>query len=83
MALFDITENDTFDAATGRPETKKAEPKKYCCEDCGAEFKPFTDPKKNKWCGADVAYKLTKEKFGKAICKECRENPKGVTENGK
>lgn len=81
MAMFDITENDTFDAESGKPEIKKLEPKKYCCEECGKEFEPFTDSKTNKWCGANIAYELTKKKYGKAICKECRE--KGSEENAK
>lgn len=78
IAMFDITENDQFDAVSG----KKEEIKKYCCEDCGAEFKPFTDMKKNKWCSAKDAFEQVKKKYGKAICKDCREKPKGAAENG-
>lgn len=76
MAMFDITENDTFDAVSGKTEkikNQKPDAKKYCCEKCGTEFEPFNDPKTNKWCGASVAYDRIKEKYGTAICKACRE----------
>jgi hypothetical protein len=76
MAMFDITESDTFDAVSGKTEkakTQKPDAKKYCCEKCGTEFEPFNDPKTNKWCGADVAYNRIKKKYGNAICKACRE----------
>ncbi len=77
MAMFDITENDTFDALSG----KKDESEKYLCVDCKSEFKPFTDMKKNKWCSAKEAYEQVKKKYGKAICKECREKPKENDKN--
>ena len=76
MAMFDITESDTFDSTSGKSEIKKTDPERYCCEVCKTEFKPFTDHKTNKWCGSNIAYKLTKEKYGKAICKDCREKSK-------
>jgi hypothetical protein len=79
MAMFDITENDQFDGVVG----KKEEPKKYCCDCCGAEFKPFADPKTNKWCSAKDAFEQVKRKYGKAICKECREKPKTMQEEPK
>ena len=84
MAMFDITENDTFDATSGGIP-KGAETRKYCCESCGTEFEPFNDPKTNKWCGADVAYHRIKKKYGKARCKSCREklNNKGEDRNVK
>jgi hypothetical protein len=78
MAMFDITENDQFDAVTGKKEESKE--KKYCCEECGAQFKPFADPKMNKWHSAKDAFEQVKKKYGKAICKECREKSKNVQE---
>jgi formylmethanofuran dehydrogenase subunit E len=80
MAMFDITENDQFDAVAGKQGGKKEEPKKYCCEECGAQFKPFSDPKMNKWNSAKDAFDQVKKKYGKAICRECREKSKSAQE---
>jgi hypothetical protein len=80
MAMFDIIENDQFDATLGEKEESKEKDKRYCCEDCGAHFKPFADPKMNKWHSAKDAFEQVKKKYGKAICKECREKSKNVQE---
>ena len=39
MAMFDITENDQFDAITGKADSK---PKEYKCVDCKTDFKGVT-----------------------------------------
>lgn len=70
MAMFDIVENDTFDALSG----KKEEQKKYLCVDCKSEFKPFTS-KENKYYNAGQVYHMAQSKSPdkKARCKSCRE----------
>lgn len=73
MTMFDITENDTFDAVSG----KKDESKKYLCCDCKSEFKPFTS-KDNKYYNAGQVYHMAENKSTdkKARCKTCREKLK-------
>ncbi|MCL2312053.1 MAG: ERF family protein [Firmicutes bacterium] len=74
MAMFDITECDQFDALSG----KKDEPKKYCCVDCGTDFKPFTS-KDNKYFNAGQVYHMAESSNAdkKARCKACKVKKEG------
>jgi DNA-directed RNA polymerase subunit RPC12/RpoP len=84
MAMFDICENDTFDAVSGKTEKAKnqkpyakkesaSEDKKYCCSDCGSEFKGFTHNDKTYTAGQAYHMSEKKSEDGKARCKACRE----------
>jgi len=71
MAMFDITENDVFDAVSGKESGKK--PEKYCCESCGSEFKEY-ETNGRKYTKKQVYEQvLSQSKDGKARCKMCRE----------
>jgi DNA-directed RNA polymerase subunit RPC12/RpoP len=95
MAMFDICESDMFDAFTPKEQQRPQQTQKntknfdYKCVDCGKNFQAFTDTKANKWCGADIAFELSKKysSDGKARCKECRAKTKKTEEqpnlNGK
>lgn len=74
MALFDITENDMFDATTTdrNPATTKPTGNKPAsasstphCEGCGKPIAGF-----GKMNAAEMA-KYTKDKYGRALCSEC------------
>lgn len=81
MALFDITENDMFDATTTdrNPATTKpvksnkpapaqapaAEQTIPSCEDCGLVIEGFGK------MNAEEMANYTKNKYGKALCSEC------------
>ena len=48
-----------------------SESKHYCCVECGTPFKPFTSKGVN--YSAGQAYHICEKKYGKAICKACRD----------
>lgn len=48
-----------------------SESKQYCCVECGTPFKPFTSKGVN--YSAGQAYHICEKKYGKAICKACRD----------
>ncbi len=77
MAMFDITENDQFDAVSGKP--KKIE--NYRCFDCGTKFKEYTDKNGTKY-SAKTVYSIAKHRSpdGEARCSSCL---KKLTENSK
>ena len=79
LTLFDIVEDDTFDATIG----KKEEPKKYCCVDCNAEFKPFTS-KEGKKFNAGQVYHMAESSNPdkKARCRACKLKKEGAKQNG-
>ena len=79
MSALDITENDAFDAVSGKDDGKKETNKKpepgnicYICEKCSAPFKEFD------WNGkhydAKTAYEWSKKKNGGALCKKCADS---------
>ena len=72
MAMFDICENDTFDAVSGKAD-KLPKDKKYLCSDCGSEFKGFTHNGKTYTAGQAYHISGKKSEDGKARCKACRE----------
>ena len=45
--------------------------KQYCCVECGEPFKPFTSKGVN--YSAGQAYHICEKKYGKALCKACRD----------
>lgn len=66
MALFDITENDMFDATAGEDNKNT----KLYCESCKNEIKNFTTDK-GATITAQQLYTITKQKYGKHLCAEC------------
>ena len=48
-----------------------SESKQYCCVECGTPFKPFTSKGVN--YSAGQAYHICEKRYGKAICKACRD----------
>lgn len=77
MAMFDITENDQFDAVSGKSEKIQ----NYCCFDCGTKFKEYTDKNGTKY-SAKMVYSIAKHHSpdGEARCSSCL---KKLTENSK
>lgn len=70
MSLFDITENDMFDATIDSDKPNLTKNTKLYCESCKGEIKPYTTDK-----GAVITpqqlFELSKNKFGKGLCTEC------------
>ena len=60
--------DDTKDSDT----TNHGQTKEYKCECCGTPFKSFTDSSGNKWT-SEMMYNRAVQKYGKPICKNCRE----------
>ncbi len=74
MSLFDIVENDMFDATNGQKSQSNDIPKKWECVDCGKPFEPYTDKNGKTWNAGQVyhmAENYSDDK--KARCKACRE----------
>jgi hypothetical protein len=85
MAMFDICENDTFDAVSGKTEKAKnqkpyakkesaSEDKKYCCSDCGSEFKGFTHNDKTYTAGKLIICRRKNRKMAKHGAKPAAKN---------
>lgn len=68
MAMFDITENDQFDAVSGKSEKLE----NYRCFDCGAKFREYTDKNGTKY-SAKTVYNIAKKHSsdGNARCSKC------------
>lgn len=77
MAMFDITENDQFDAVSGKSEKTED----YRCIDCGTKFQKYTDKNGTKY-SPKMVYSIAKRRSpdGEARCGSCL---KKFTENSK
>ncbi len=73
--LFCIDDTKDSDATNkhgqDEPQFPMAQEKVYACEGCGEEFTPFEWKGKN--YTAKDGYEIAKKKYGKALCKNCRE----------
>lgn len=72
MALFDITENDQFDATIGHENPNNTEV--FRCHDCGTEFREFVDKNGAKYT-AKTVFTIAKKRGpdGNARCSKCLE----------